>query len=342
MELSEEDLALVHALQIAPRVSWTDAAAVLGVHATTLAARWDRLRFSGAAWVTAHLVGEPDKMSLSFMDVQCDLVRRPDVIEAVCAIPEVMTVEEAARNRDLMLTLITPTLADLSRDVIPKLAAIPGLNRYQTSLCTQLHLGGHGWRLNVLTKSQQQAFTALAHRDPIPAGPLPRSTSEMLRVLMRDGRATAVDVANAVGGHPATIRRQLNRLLDSRLLSFRCEVAQSFSGYPVSCQWFARVPAGRHEQVAQELRSFRNVRLIASTTGSTNFIVMMWLRSVADVMTAELALAERVPELELVESAVILNSSKRVGWRLNPDGSTTGVVILPAGPTEPAGLDLPA
>ena len=39
LELSEEDLALIHALQIAPRVSWADAAEILGVHATTLAAR---------------------------------------------------------------------------------------------------------------------------------------------------------------------------------------------------------------------------------------------------------------------------------------------------------------
>ncbi|HEV7168033.1 MAG TPA: AsnC family transcriptional regulator [Micrococcaceae bacterium] len=342
VELSEEDLALIHALQIAPRVSWTDAARVLGVHATTLAARWERLRDSGAAWVTAHLVGEPDKMSLTFLDVQCDLARMAEAVEAVCAIPEIITVEEAARNRDMMLTAITPSLAALSRDVIPRLAAIPGLNRYQASLCTELHRGGHGWRLNALTKAQQQAFAALRPRISGPAGPLPPSSQAMVPVLMRDGRATAVEVAKAVGGHPATVRRQLNRLLESGLLSFRCEMAQSYSGYPVTCQWFARVPAGRHQQIAKELATFRNARLIASTTGSTNFIIVMWLHSVADVMTAELAMAERVPELELVESAVVLNAAKRVGWRLAPDGRSTGVVVLPAGPTEPSGLELPA
>ncbi len=57
VELSEEDLALIHALQIAPRLSWADAAEILGVHATTLAARWERLRSGGAAWITAHLIG---------------------------------------------------------------------------------------------------------------------------------------------------------------------------------------------------------------------------------------------------------------------------------------------
>ncbi|MCZ2401847.1 Lrp/AsnC family transcriptional regulator [Paenarthrobacter sp. Z7-10] len=334
MQLSEDDLALINALQIAPRVSWTDAADILGVHATTLASRWERLRSSGAAWITAHLIGEPDKMSLSFLDVQCDLNRRSPVIDAACAIPEIVTVDEAARNRDLILTVITPTLAELSQQVIPALAAIPGLNRYQVSLCTRLHLGGDNWRLNILTRAQQQQFgqrkrTEAAGRDPFPA-----VSPDMIRMLMRDGRTTAAQMSRELGGHPATVRRQLDRLLASHLLTFRCELAQAYSGFPVTCHWFGRVPADRHDEVARALGSFRNVRLIASTTGSTNFMVGMWLRSVADVISAELAMAERVPELHLVESAVILNSPKRVGWLLEPNGKATGVVVLPTGPSD--------
>ncbi len=339
MELSEDDLALIHALQIAPRVSWSDAAEVLGSHATTLAARWERLRGSGAAWVTAHLIGEPEQMSLSFLDVDCELDRRAAVIEAVCNIPEIITVDEAARNRDLILTAITPSLAVLSQQVIPLLAAVPGLSRYQVSLCTALHLGGHSWRLNVLTRAQQLRLRQLHRPEAGPAVAPPSNYPQIVPVLMRDGRATSAEVAREIAGNAATVRRQLNRLLASNLLSFRCEIAQGCSGYPVSCQWFAKVPAGRHRAVAEVLRGFRNARLIASTTGSTNFIVMLWLHSVADVMSAELAMAERVPELELVESAVILNSPKRVGWRLAADGTATGVVVLPGGPAGLSGLE---
>jgi hypothetical protein len=72
------------------------------------------------------------------------------------------------------------------------------------------------------------------------------------------------------------------------------------------------------------------VRLVASTTGQTNFTIMMWLRTVADVMTAELALQERIPGIELVESIVMLRAVKRVGVMLRPDGTTTGDVV--AGP----------
>ncbi|MGO4434752.1 Lrp/AsnC family transcriptional regulator, partial [Paenarthrobacter sp. RAF9] len=104
MELSEEDLRLVNALQISPRISWSDAGQVLGVHGTTLAARWERLRAAGAAWTTAHLLGDPKDMCLAMVDIDCEMHLRPNVTAAVAQLPEVITVEEAASNRDLTLT----------------------------------------------------------------------------------------------------------------------------------------------------------------------------------------------------------------------------------------------
>ncbi|MBP1134449.1 DNA-binding Lrp family transcriptional regulator [Arthrobacter sp. PvP023] len=338
MDVSEDDLELINALQIAPRVSWSDAAGVLGVHATTLAARWDRLRAAGAAWTTAHLIGDPKQMCLALVDVDCEMRQRADVTAALAAIPEVVTVEEAASNRDLMLTVITPTLDRFSDTVVPQFKEIPGLLKYRTSLCTRLHVGGYAWRLNVLSKAQQSAFNALAGPEaagsvpPAATGaPLPQSHLDLIPFLAQDGRATAADIARSLGRNPATVQRQLNRLLSSQLLSFRCEIAQKYSGYPVTCQWFANVPPGRHEAAAAELRSLRNVRLAASTTGRTNFVIIMWLQSLAEVMNAELALQQKIPGIELAESVVVLSAAKRVGWMLNPDSTATGAVVPSAG-----------
>ncbi|HCB60099.1 MAG TPA: AsnC family transcriptional regulator [Arthrobacter bacterium] len=332
--LSEEDLALINALQIAPRISWSDAADVLGVHATTLAARWDRLKLSGAAWTTAHLIGDPKQMCLALVDVDCEMRLRAEVTAALAAIPEVVTVEEAASNRDLMLTVIAPTLAGFTDDVLPRFKEIRGLLKYRTSLCTRLHSGGYAWRLNILDKAKQAALKALAGPEaagspaPVAGAPLPSSHLDLIPFLARDGRAGAADIARSLGRSPATVQRQLNRVLSSGLLSFRCEIAQKLSGYPVSCQWFANVPPGQHEAAAAELRSLRTVRLSASTTGSTNFVILMWLHSLADVMNAELALQQRIPQIELVESVVILNTAKRVGWMLNPDSTASGAVVV--------------
>ncbi|TLM83130.1 Lrp/AsnC family transcriptional regulator [Pseudarthrobacter sp. NamE5] len=332
MELSEEDLALIQVLQAYPRLGWSDAAKVLGVHATTLAARWERLRSSGAAWVTAHLAGDPRQMLLAFVAVDSEMHLRESVTAQLAAVPEIVTVEEAASNRDLMLTVITRSLEEFSSKVGSRLKGIEGLTKYQSALCTRLHTSADEWRLNILSKSQLAALRTLGQQGPdtrqAAAGArLPESHLDLLPFLAKDGRATAADIARELGRHPATVQRQLNRVLASGLLLFRCEIAQSYSSYPVTCQWFANVPAGRHEEAAAAIRTISNVRLSASTTGPTNFVIIMWLQSLADVMTAELALQQKVPGIDLVESVVMLRTVKRVGWMLNEDTTASGAVV---------------
>lgn len=329
MELSEEDLELLNALQIAPRATWTQLGAILDRHPSSLAARWDKLQRSGAAWVTAHLVGDPLQMSLSFLDVQCDPTRRTEAVQALCRIPEVVSVEECYRNRDMVLTVITPSTSALVETVYPQLDMVPGLIRYESSFCTFLHYGADLWRLNALTASQQQRLKEFALTVEPLSGRLPASYRAIIQELSRNGRATAAEIAASAGLHPATARRQLQKVLASRTLSFRCEVAQTLTGFPVNCVWFGRLPAAEHAEAARTLAGFGKLRLCASTTGSTNFFFSMWLRNAADIMQIERSAGEQLPHLELLESVVIANARKRVGWMLNRDGTATGEVVVP-------------
>lgn len=326
VELSEDDLRLLHALQIAPRVSWLDAAEVLGTHPATLARRWERLHGSGRAWITAHLKGDPAVMILAFADVECEPGRREDAQTALAAIPEVVTIDVGTGNPDLALTVLAPSLADCTERVLPRVASAPGVLNVRSELCTRLHSGGHSWRLAALDREEAAAFTRLGAVEPL-SGPVPDAAFGLLPMLARNGRASIADMARELGRSPATVHRQLAKVMGSDLLSFRCEVAQVPAGYPVACRWLVRAPAGQHAQVAAALSGLRNVRLAASTTGRTNFIIMMWLRTVADVLTAELTLQERLPEIELVQSTVMMRSAKRVGFMLGTDGAATGEVV---------------
>jgi DNA-binding Lrp family transcriptional regulator len=152
--------------------------------------------------------------------------------------------------------------------------------------------------------------------------------------LAHDGRATAAELARTSGRNPATVRRQLTRLLDSGMLQFRCEVAQLASQWPILCGWHARVPIAEHERTAEALSTLPELRLCLSTTGATNLYFSVWARSLPDLLRIERLLGERLPWLELAESTVTLRTLKRMGWMLGPDGRCTGDVV-PCEPLRP-------
>lgn len=322
--IDEDDLRLINALQIGPRLPWTLLGEVLDRHPTSLAARWRQLSRQGVAWITAHPRGRPGQMSLSFHDLRCAPGRREDVERAVCALPDVVTVEECHRDRDLMLTVLSPSETTLSDEFYPQLETLDGLIGYETSFCTRLHGNGGSWRLDALSVDQQQALRSAAAPTTAPPDRLPASFGPILRELERDGRATAVEIAAATGLNPATARRRLREVLAGDALTMRCDVSHRAVGFSLVCQWFARLPVDAHDDAARALSSIGALRLCASTTGRTNFTFMMWLRSAADIMAVERAAARHLPGLELRESVIISSIPKRVGWELDRDGRRSG------------------
>lgn len=329
MDLSEQDLALLHGMQIAPRVSWAAAAALLGSTPATVAARWERLRRAGLAWVTAHPAGVGATLVVSLVEVDCLPGSRAAVVRALCADSRAATVEESARDRDLLLTVMTADLGELTRFVLDELSRVPGVQRTRTHLTTAVHAQGRDWRLDALDHRQQAGFERLAG-PAVPAaaaaGP-PPDAWPLIEALAHDGRAGAAELARRTGRNAATLRRQLPRLIASGLLAFRCEVAQVASQWPISCTFVARVPPPEHARTAAALATLAELRLCVSTTGGTNFMFTVWVRSLQRLLELERLLAERLPRLGIVESAVTLRTPKRMGWMLDDDGRATGEVV---------------
>lgn len=327
--LDEQDLRLIHALQIHPRITWAEAAAVLGTTPATLSARWERLRADGAAWISAYPNPSRAGVLVAFVEVDCLPDARDHVVRALCADTRAVTIEESARGRDLLLTVIVPDLAALTAFVHDDLPRIEGTQRFRTFLATEVHWHGDSWQLDALGTAERTALHTAARRGRVENAELAPEHGPIVTELIRDGRATAADIARATDRSPATVRRQLARLLSGDALSFRCEVAQVQSRWPYSCTLLARVPAPEHERTVRALRTLPELRLCVSTTGETNLMLSVWLRGLRDLLRIERLLGERLPWLNLVETAVTLRSAKRMGRLLRPDGRTTGEVVAP-------------
>lgn len=328
-ELSEDDLALIHALQIAPRVSWAEAARIVGSTPTTLAARWQRLCSSGLAWVTVHWAGHSSHV-VAFVELAVEPADRAQAIERISRDPRAITVEETAGWRDLVLTVIVPDYDSLAEFTLDDLPASPGVRAVTTHVATQVHRHGSDWRLDALDREQQAALRAVAGDSKShTTGRIPDSYWPVVEQLTIDGRRSAADIARAIGREPATVRRQVSRLLSSEVLAFRCEVAGLRSRWPIVCTWFAQVQPTDLDRTVRSLSTMSELRLLVSTAGQSNLMFLLWARSAGDLMRIEWLLSEKLPWLRLSESVLTLRTRKRMGWLLDERGRSTGEVVLP-------------
>lgn len=280
------------------------------------------------AWVLGHLGGFPEQHCTAFVEVQVNPADIDSAIAELCAIPEVLTVDDASSSADFHLTCLTADWLTLSTEVLPQIRHVTGVQRVKVSLCTRLFATGNSWRLNVLSPAQTTALHRLAPPATSPPTIIPDAFWPMLRLLMRDGRATASEIAHATGQHPSTVGRALKVAQATGMVSLRCELASHFTGYPLSVQWFAKVPAGSSEAVAAYLKEHRNLRLCAETTGASNLTFMLQLRAPADIATLEAGLAAHFPGLVIVDSCAGVRSFKRMGWMLDAQGRPTGEVVV--------------
>lgn len=329
--LEESDLQLINALQIAPRASWAALGRVLGSTPQALATRWERLASSGAAWIATYPGVLYDDIVTALVEVDCRPGKQVPVVAALCDDPRVVTVEESSQGHDLLLTVMTADLADMTAFVLDDLAAIDGVSRRSTSLATSVFHDGSRWRLRALDRDQVARIERLHEARPSRASPVrpPTEAWPLIEALAADGRRSAAEIAAITGRKPATVRRQLPRLLRSGMLSMRCEIAQPVSSQPISCTLRGRLDPADTERTMGALRGLANLRLAMSTTGSRNFVMTLWVNDLARVTETERLLAQRLPALEITGSSVNLRTAKRVGRILDSAGYATESVITP-------------
>ncbi|MCF2530840.1 Lrp/AsnC family transcriptional regulator [Yinghuangia soli] len=328
--LDELDLALINALQVAPRVAWAELGPVLGVDPVTLARRWRRLVASGSAWMTCYPGpgrGSFDPGALALVEVDIEHGRRYEVAERLSADAHAITIEHLTGARDLLITVGAPDPASLTRYVQRRLAAEPGITATRTHLVTRLYQEGSAWRLRSLDARQRRSLAPAA--DELPR---PRPVTELERRLMlalgADARLPVADLARVLGVSAATAARRLAWLMASGHARFRCEVAHSLSGRPVCTTMWLSVPPAELDDTALALAAHADVRMCAAVTGTANLCVVSWLRSIADVPAWEAELLRRFPRVAVNDRAVMLEAAKLIGRLLTPDGRSRGYVPL--------------
>ena len=326
----EGDLALIEALQVAPRAPWSALSAATGVTPATAVRRWQRLLDAGAAWVT----GTPGRgiwaeSCLAYIDITCAPTAKLLVAEQLAADPHALSVDLTSGGSDLFVTVATPDLRTLARYLLERLDRMPGIAASRTRIATRVHTEGSSWRLGVLSSDRLAALQQWRTGGLGETGaPLTPKDRDLLVALGLDGRASYTALAEAASVSAATARRRTDNLLESSAVLLRTELATPLAGWPVSVILSGHAPAARLDEVARTLGRLRPVRLCATLAGTPSLVLVAWLRTVDEVHRFELSLARGVADLEIIDRRVVLRSVKRMGRLLSEDGRAIGVVPM--------------
>ncbi|WP_406422798.1 Lrp/AsnC family transcriptional regulator [Streptomyces sp. NBC_00873] len=322
-DLDETDLALVTALQSAPRASWALVGRALGISPVTAARRWERLRKTGLAWVTAYggdFVARHHVVA--FVEVDCVPSRLSSVVAGLVEQPQVASVEHTSGRQDLLLTALVSDLAALSRLLTEVIGRLDGVLATRSQIVTELLTEGSRWDLRALDINQRQVMRdgrddlAVQASDPTPAA----EDIPLMLALGRDGRLGYQELAQLTGMSESTARRRTTRLLRTGVLLPRCEIAHSRSNYPVFVTYRVNVRSAALARVASGLSGVPSVRMCASISSAHNLVVNGWVRSVPDSRRLEEYLVERFPEITVTDRSLTLANFKRMGWILDDEG----------------------
>lgn len=323
--LDEDDLALLEALQRDPRARWNEVADVVGTNAVTARRRWERLRASGAAWVTGTPGwGTWDAQCLAYVDVSCEPRAKTRVAEEIAGDVHALSVDITAGSSDLLVTVAAMDLPTLGRYLLERLDRVAGVTATRTRIATRLHAEGSLWRLGVLPPGKP----VQGPRAFIRTAPLSQLDRDLLVALGRDGRASYAVLAEATKTSQPTARRRVDRLISTGAVLLRTEVAAPLAGWPVTVVMWADAQAGRLDEVATQIASLRQVRLCATLASTPSLVVVAWLASLDELHRFEQSLVQGVSGVEVLDRRVVLRSVKRMGHLLDELGRATSTVAM--------------
>ncbi|MFG2894093.1 Lrp/AsnC family transcriptional regulator [Streptomyces sp. NPDC048248] len=327
--LSEDDLALIHALQLRPRASWTELGGALGVDPVTVARRWSRLSERGEAWV--GLSPGPrlfEQVCTAFIEIECALGDPAAVARSLSRHPHMLTIERASGAHDLLATVATRDLPALSRYALDVLPAVSGVSAVRPRIVSHMFTEGGHWRIAALAPGQRAQLAAGAEALPADRGQggITASDRAVLGHLVNDGRASYQSLAAALDISASTVKRRTDQLIRLGLLRFRCDFARPLGGWPVSVTFWAKVPPSDLPDLGQALIRLPETRNCAAISGTENLILQATLHSVTDVLRFETQLAATHPSLDIAERVITLRHEKLLGHLLDEHGRSVGVV----------------
>lgn len=331
--VDEEDIALIDAVHLSPRASYTQLAQTLGISAATAARRWRRLTASGEAWVSS-VPGPAFPFTGALVNVSCRPPDIEDVGRSLARLAPVVSIHVTGGQPAMYALVITADPALMADLLLRRMAEIPGVTSVAPMPMVEL-FAGRTWTLGALSRTQRSTVRVDSPLSPDVGVALTDLDRKLFVALQTDGRGTSQELAGRLDLPEHTVRRRLDALQRDGVLAFRTDFVRPAAGWPVQVVAALDVPDGAVAEVGQELAAWPETRVCASVVGAANLLVTLQLHQMQALHPLLARVRGRWPDARILERRLVMRSVKSWGRILDTSGRAVEVVPVDPWNTDP-------
>ena len=334
--LEPDDVRIIRALLIDPRVPFATVASVLGLSEPTVSRRYGRMRRMGVLRVTGSV--DPGALGQSQWTVR--LRCRPGsgiaIAEALADRVDISWVALSAAGAEITCAVRSRSQEereDLIGHKLPRAAAVLDV---EASVILRKFLGGRGryWAAlaGTLTPEQETRFGSAG--SPFTEAPIVVNRSpdlqehdeKLLSALAVDGRASLVDLAAAAELTPGRVSRRLQALVSEGFVHIHVELVPAALGYHAQANLWLQVHPAELKSVGRTLARMPEVGFAAAMSGRNNLHAVIHCRDLDELFEFTSDRVGTLPGVESAEVSLLHRQIKQAGTlvvddRLAPAGA---------------------
>jgi DNA-binding Lrp family transcriptional regulator len=320
--IDNADRAVIRALQLAPRGSFSAIGEVLGLSEQTVARRYRRLCREGVIRVVALLNPVALGQSSWIIRVRC----RPDgpiaIADALARRNDVSWVAIGAGGAEVVCSLRSRSRQqrdELLLQRLPRTAPVLGV---AASVVLHRFLGERSddWAPFAADLSAEQArrLGCLASEAPEPpdresAATLEPGDEPMLDVLARSGRASYAELAAAAGISEGRAARRIAALLRAGVIYLDVDLSAPLLGYTAQASLWLTVAPGRLHEAGRALRDHPEVAYAAAISGPANLTASVTCRDLEQLYQFATTSVGAIEGVQTMEISPVLRHVKQAG-----------------------------
>lgn len=321
------DRAIVRALQVCPRGSFSHFADTLATSEQTVARRYRRLHSTGVVRVTAVINTEALGQTNWLVRIQCTPNGTAGLAQALAKRDDIGWVSISGGAAEVVCVVRSRTAADREDLLLDRLARTAPVLGLTTAMVLHPFLAGGAddWAglSEALSPDQdrrlrQAGSTAASAPDeggsrPRPPETIDRSDQAILDAMVIDGRSTYAQLGAAAELSEGRAARRLQSLLDRRLLQIDVDLAPEALGWNVAAQLWMTTSPSDLDAVGTALAHVPGMSFVAAITGPHNVIASVICRDhrhLYQLITREIG---AIPGIRSLEVSPRMRTVKQAG-----------------------------